>query len=207
MRRRRVPILLVAVAFLVGACGDGDDSTAITEATLQGYLLTQDDVPTGFTQQEVEEEEDDEEAADDTGSGCLEGDDDTVPSTADASAEFATADGTNQISHEVEAYEPGKAEEAMAEARRMLEKCKTFSEPVEGTTMTGSLGSTEFASFGDDTAAFTLQASIQGISVNGMFVVVRKGDVISGVGTVVTNAPIDRGALEGLVRKAVEKLP
>ncbi|HEX2039268.1 MAG TPA: hypothetical protein VHF47_05985 [Acidimicrobiales bacterium] len=205
MHKRFAPILLV-LALVTAGCGDGDDSKALTEATLQGYLLTQAEVPSGFTQQEVEEEEESEEKAADE-AACLEQDtDETVPAEAEASAEFATAEGISQISHEVQAYEAGKAAEAMAEGRRIADQCKTFEEVVEGTTMRGTFESVDFPSMGDDTAAFSLKASITNVPLNGMMVAVRKGDVVSAVVFIVANAEVDRAVVEDLVRKATAKV-
>lgn len=206
MRKRIAPIALIVAALFGAACGDGDDSNVITEAKLQGYLLDEKDLPPGFEEQDIDEEEE-EEDTEDGDTSCLEGVEDTVPTTAEASAEFATAEGTAQIGHDVEAYDPGKATEAMAEGRSVVEKCGTFEEDVEGMTMRGSLSLVDdFPNLGDDTVALAFQATVSNVSVNGLTVVVRQGDIITGVSYTASNAPIVRSVVEDLARKAVEKL-
>lgn len=199
MDKRIAPIVLLSLVLLSGACGRGENKG------LRAYLLTKADLPTGFTEQPVEEDESQKPMG--TEKSCLEGAEDAVPNKEKASTGFTTADGARQISHDVQGYDTGKAEEAMAEGRKVLERCKTFSEPVEGGSMTGSLAAVDFTKFGDDTTAFTLQATIQNITLNGMVVAVRKGDVISSVSSIVGSGQVDRAALEELVRKAVAKLP
>lgn len=203
MRKRIVPIVLLVLTLVAGACGDGDDNKALTEATLQGYLLTQDDVPAGFTQQPSE----DEEPTGTEGQGCLEADTDKeVPPASTASVDFATADGGRQISQEIESYDEGKATEAMAAGKALMERCSTFEEPLEGSTVRGSVKAGKAPDLGDEALAFSVQAEVEGITIDGEAVAVREGDVLTVITMFNAGGPLDRNELEGVVRKAVEKV-
>ena len=204
MHKRILPIVLVVLALVAGACSGGDNDKALSEATLQGYLLSADDLPPGFT---ASEEEDDEEEDDEEDTSCIGRNTGNVEPAADTSAEFSNADNGQQISHELEAHEEGKAAESMAEGRQVLERCRTFEEELEGQTIRGSLSPADFPNLGDETVAFTLQAELAGIAVNAQFVAVRRGEVISVVSMIVPNAAVDRAVFEDVVRKAADQLP
>ena len=212
---RRLALLAVPLLALNLACGGGGKTTGggspapspLTEAQLQAALLTAADLGAGWTQAAEESEEPSESpAATPTGDECdLDQDFGAADRVADADVSLENSEQGGFLSQEVESYKPGKAAAALAEGRRLLDKCGTLSDAEAGL----SLQLTEWTglpALGDEALARKLSATSQGNTIRGGMIVFRKGDVLVAVfGISVTGSP-DEFVLTA-AQRAATKVP
>ena len=87
-----------------------------------------------------------------------------------------------------------------------LNACKTFTTTGSGTNYSGTLGAMSSPTYGDQSAAYNANLTVQGVNVNEGFVVVRKGNYIALVllGDI---GSLDSATLQGFVTMAVAKIP
>jgi hypothetical protein len=87
-----------------------------------------------------------------------------------------------------------------------LNACKTFTTTGSGTNYSGTLGAMSSPTYGDQSAAYNLNLTVQGLNFNEGFVVVRKGNYIALVilGDI---GSLDSATLQGFVTRAVAKIP
>jgi hypothetical protein len=87
-----------------------------------------------------------------------------------------------------------------------LNRCKAFTTTGSGTNYSGTLGAMSSPTYGDQSAAYNANLTIQGLDVNEGFVVVRKGSYIALV-VLGDIGSLDSPTLQEFVTKAVAKIP
>src|ERR1035437_5841266 len=89
---------------------------------------------------------------------------------------------------------------------KALNACKTFNTTGQSPNYSGTLGAMSSPSYGDQSAAYNANLTVQGLNVNEGFVIVRKGNYIALVvlGDV---GSLDTPTLQGFVTQAVAKIP
>ena len=87
-----------------------------------------------------------------------------------------------------------------------LNACHNWTETLNGTTISGTLGATSFPSYGDESAAFTAAFTVSGVSAVQGGVLVKKGShvTIVALGDI---GQLDTASLEQFTAQAVAKLP
>jgi len=87
-----------------------------------------------------------------------------------------------------------------------LTACKHLSGETGGQKFSGTVGSASFPRFGDDSAAFEANFTVQGELLGEDLVIVRKGNIVMGIDEG-NFPPVDVNQFQALVNKAVAKLP
>jgi hypothetical protein len=170
-------------------------TTTTTAPNVQPYLLAITDLPTGW-------------AVDNStvapASSCYSDPLTKVPSLSYSTDKFDQGGSTPELVEELGYYQSGPV--AFSTIKSTLDACTTFTESVNGTTATGSLGATSAPSYGDQSAAYTASITDEGITINQGFVVVRKGNYVMAV-ALGDIGSVDTGTLDGFVSQALGKLP
>lgn len=87
-----------------------------------------------------------------------------------------------------------------------LADCKHVSGVSGSQKVTGTVGKLKIPSYGDASAAFAVRLDIQGTVIGNDIFIVRKGSVVMGIEEA-GPPPVNESQLQGLVAKAIKKLP
>lgn len=228
---KRTVAAALAVALLLGACGDGGneeeraetvpaegaEEEAPTEAepkAADAMLLTVADMPTGYSEKTPAPEEDDNSPA-----PCPEFENiEELESDSEAERNFTKGEpslfGAAELSQEVHVFNSSdEITERFGAFVKLLEnpECRTFDTTDADATFKGTLTPLSFPKLGDDTLAMHMaaQVSSEGIDLPIALdiVVFRKGRALNLLSTVGYGASmIPTTELEVVARKALDKM-
>jgi hypothetical protein len=197
--RRRVRAIALAATLIVPISVLGTVATAANASPpkLSAVLLSIDQMPMGWT------------VGPPSGSGHVgcygsEMEPKGIKQTATAKASFEASSGLPEVVEQLATYTNAKT--AYTKAVASLVACKSFSGTLNGNKTTGMVAQMSFPHYGDTSAAFAVNFTVQGTTVYEDLLIVRKGTIVMG---------IDEGDLgsvtvsqfQGFVKKAVAKLP
>lgn len=201
---------LTAVTLAAG-CSGNDDSKAtpapeakpVAAATLKTALLTPADLPAGFKEDTAPAPT----SAPVTGP-CAELANDADPAEFTDSVKVSLAKETETTFHGVDhQVASGTTEGVTAAVKRLresVEKCGSFTDVEDGTSMKVTVTPGTAPKLGDEAVAATMSAVAGGVTITIHFVVVRDGNVVSAVSVAGTS---DDAALnDAATTKAMDKL-
>jgi hypothetical protein len=168
---------------------------ATTVPNVQSLLLSITDLPTGWTV---------DNSPNNSGSlSCLPASL-SKGAASHAEVDFQQGGGLPVLDESIGFY--ASAQTTFATAVKALNGCKTFTTTGSGTNYSGSLGAMSSPTYGDQSAAYNANLTVQGLNINEGFIVVRKGSYIALVvlGDV---GSLDSPTLQGFVTQAVAKIP
>ena len=190
-----------------GSVGTSDPATTattvLTDADLQPMLLTVDDMPTGWSIDTT-----DSSNSSDGMPKCLQELDslDTGPSDASAEAKFiGSASGLPAADETIGPFGPG-APSTFDQATAFLDSCSDVSFDSDGQHISGTMGKMAFPAVGDQSAAWRMSYTVQGLPLTIDVVLARQGDL----GVLVSAAyfgTADPRFLQTMTTKALSKLP
>jgi hypothetical protein len=181
----------------VAGAGSTRPATATRLPNVRSLLLSISDLPTGWTV---------DNSSNAAGSlSCVPGSL-AHGAEADADASFERGGGLPVLEESIGFF--ASAPPVFAVAVKALNACKTFTTTGGGRSHRGTLGAMSFPSYGDQSAAYDANLTVQGLNVNEGLVLVRKGGYIALVvlGDVGSLGSLDISMLEGFVTQAVAKI-
>jgi hypothetical protein len=110
----------------------------------------------------------------------------------------------NLIQSLIASYQSGPT--AWNKIKANLDNCTSFSEQINGYTMTGTMVAVSFPSYGDQSAAYSARLDASGSTFVQAYVLIRKGNWIAVV-ALSDSANVETALLTSLVDKAVAKMP
>jgi hypothetical protein len=124
--------------------------------------------------------------------------------TSQATVNFVYSGNLPLVSEKLGTYSNTKA--AYRAIVAALADCKRVTGVSGSQRVTGTIGKMKIPSYGDASAAFAVKLDIQGTAIGNDIVIVRKGSVVMGVEEA-GPPPVNKSQLQGLVAKAIKKLP
>ncbi len=164
--------------------------------SLASMLLTVGELPTGWGV----------DNSTGSGVGCLHAilEPPGVTQTANASVTFADNASLPQVSEKLATYK-APIRNVFATVVGNLDRCRTVKGTSEGNKVTGTVGQMSFPQYGDQSAAFTVSLTVNGVTADEDALIVRKGAIMVGV-TEGTLGPPDIVQFQGFVRKALARV-
>ena len=174
-RAAALAALVMVLAAVAAACGGSDEgstgTTATAEATFdtEAALVALSDLPEDWTR---------DPQPDDAEQGEFCGERVAVDELEESAAEFSEDRGLPQIESQVNAYAPGDAVAAMADARTILDGCEQFI----ADTRTWDVAEIDFPALGDESIARLLTTEVEGVDLGLYAIFIRVGDGIASFG-------------------------
>lgn len=140
--------------------GHSSATTAITSANVKSLLLTEADVPAGWTAASSSNSSSNASAPD-----CLKSFENVGGANGGAEADFQMGTNGAQFGETLHSI-PGGGTAFIATFTKALNGCKSFSIVSDGQKVNGSITPLSFPRVGDQSSAFTVSISAQGIGIS-----------------------------------------
>jgi hypothetical protein len=195
--KRILATIAFAAALLVPACLLGTVATVASASPpkLSTMLLSIGQMPTGWG---VYNEPS-------NGLGCLANvlEPKGIKQTAKASVEFVDNGSFPAVVERLATFTNAKAAYKKIDAN--LTACKHLSGTTGGQKFSGTVGQMSFPHYGNESAAFWANFTIQGAKYGEDLLIVRKGNIVMGIdeGNL---APVNVSQFQGFVKKAIKKV-
>jgi hypothetical protein len=181
-----------------GGASEGQES-AVTDADLEAMLLVVSDLPTGWAVDNSPDE------SDSNAPSCLENAQvDEEEASAQAEAEFAK-DGNLPVLFEALSYGGENASKWFEQGKAAFDSCTDVSFTSDGEKVEGTIGAMSFPTVGDESAAYAMNFTVQGLRLSFPIVIARKGDILAIIGLGDLGSP-DSQLLEDLATRALSKV-
>lgn len=124
----------------------------------------------------------------------------------EASADFAPTGKTfPSLTENIASDSESKAKDVFSKFTDTFGSCSTISMDDTGNSMSGTLAEFPLQSYGDDSGAFLMSLTTQGVKIKFAFVLVRKGSLLVNIVYGGLTAPT-KSEVEGVVGPAIDKL-
>lgn len=198
MKRIAVTALVAAALIAGGAPAWASVARTAKAPKLGALLLGIDQMPTGWSVVN---------SSGSGGVGCLANtlEPKGLKQMASASTAFADNGNVPEVSEKLATYSV-KASTAFGKIVSALDTCKHVSGKANGAKATGTIGQMSFPRYGDQSAAFNVNLTVQGANLGEDVLIVKKGTIIMGILEGDIGSP-NLGQFEGFVKKALAELP
>jgi hypothetical protein len=190
--------VLATASLAAGASADGSvPARAAKTPALASMLLTVTQMPTGWSI--------DNSSSSPVDLGCLShltpiG----VKKTATAGVAFAFNASLPEFSETLATYAT-PASSVVRKAVSEIDRCHTITGTTQGHKFTGTLGAMSFPQYGNQSAAWALSFTLEGITFGDAILAVRKGAIVALFTEGALGSP-DLRQFQGFVRKALERV-
>jgi|GEM_PF-997836 len=173
----------------------GAPTTTTTPASVQSYLLTVSDLPTGWSV---------DNSSSSSTTSCATNPVSQSASGPKAIIDFNQAGGLPELLDDL-AFSTSPVAE-FAKVKGALDACKSFTETNNGQTSTGNIGAMSFPAYGDQSASYSATISVDGINAAVGIVLIQKGSYVMAVGLGDLGS-FDATQLQQFVTLALAKVP
>ena len=190
-----IKIAAVSVCAVIVLTG----SSTLSEASspkLSGELLSVGQMPVGWSV---------DNSSSGSGIGCLSNllEPKGLKQIAHASVAFDDNGGTPLVDEKIAAYSNSKT--AYKRIVATLMSCKHVSGSSGGVKASGTVGQMNFTNYGDASTAFSVNLQIQGTTLDGDLLIIRKGAILMGIEQV-DYPPIDINQFQSFIVKALHRI-
>jgi hypothetical protein len=216
MNRRALTVLPVCAAILAAGCSSNAKQAAASPATtvtagpytdtptpaanLTAELLTVDDLPAGWTTTTPGSSSGSDPSCAALSSGAWK----HLPQR--AQADFQNSGGDVLVTEKLAAGSADQVSQAWTAFGAATSQCRTFTNTIDGHTVTYRLQDLSFPSYGEKTYAFAMTATVSVVTVNADIIVVRKGNTLVEILAMAENTGVPVDVAEQATSKAVGRV-